>query len=60
MKINNIKLTVVILLMIMIAAISSGLFFISIPEGNGDVFYMLIGILLATLGRAMADLFKKE
>ena len=60
MKINSIKLTVVILLAVMISGIAVGLFYVTIPDGNGEVFYMLIGILAATLGRAVADLFKKE
>ncbi len=60
MRINSIKLSVVILLALMIAGIAVGLFFIQIPEGNGEVFYMLIGVLAATMGRAVADLFKKE
>lgn len=60
MRINSIKLTVVVMLATMITGISVGLFYVQIPEGNSEVFYMLIGILAATLGRAVADLFKKE
>ena len=60
MRINSIKLTVVIMLMVMIAGIMMGLFYIEIPEGNREVAYMLLGIIGTTLVRAIADLFKKE
>jgi len=60
MKINSIKLTVVVMLVLMITGILIGLFFIEIPEGNREVAYMLLGIIGTTLVRAIADLFKKE
>lgn len=60
MKINSMKLTIIIGLLIFLAGTMTGLFFQSIPEGNGDVIYMFVGILLGILSHAISGMFKKE
>ena len=60
MRINSMKLTVVIILAVMISAIIAALFLREIPEGNLEVTYIILGSLLTIFGRAIADLFKKE
>lgn len=59
MRINSMKLTVIILLVVLLAGIISGLFFVEIPEGNREVAYMLLGMFGTTLIYAIGDLFKK-
>ena len=60
MKINSIKFLIIIMLILMMTGILLGLFMVEIPEGNTEVLYMLLGVLAATLGRAVSDMFKKE
>jgi len=48
------------MLILMMTGILLGLFMVEIPEGNTEVLYMLLGVLAATLGRAVSDMFKKE
>ena len=60
MKINSIKFLIIIMLIMMMVGILLGLFTIKIPEGNTEVLYMLLGVLAATLGRAVSDMFKRE
>ena len=60
MKINSMKLMIISMLMCLMAGVIVGLFFISIPEGNSDVAYMLLGILANDLGHAINNMFKKE
>ena len=59
MRINAMKLTVIIILVAVMAGIIAGLFFIEIPEGNREVSYMLLGMLGTALIQAIADLFKR-
>jgi len=59
-KINSIKFLIIIMLILMMTGILLGLFMVEIPEGNTEVLYMLLGVLAATLGRAVSDMFKKE
>lgn len=59
MKINSIKLTVVIILSTMVSAVSFGLFFIEIPEGNRDAAVFVLGSMATVLVTAITDLFKK-
>lgn len=54
------KLTIIISMLIFLAGIMAGLFFKSIPAGNGDVIYMFVGILLGILSTAINNMFKKE
>ena len=54
------KLTIIIGLMMFLAGTMAGLFFRKIPEGNGDVIYMFVGILLGILSHAISGMFKKE
>lgn len=60
MKINSMKLTIIISLLVIFSGIIYGLFFVEIPTNNADVFYLIIGSLLATIGTAILNMFKKE
>lgn len=60
MRINSMKLTIIVSLLIFLAGTMAGLFFRAIPEGNGDVIYMFVGILLGILSHAISGMFKKE
>lgn len=60
MKINTMKLTIIIFLLLMISGIIIGLFFIKIPDGNGEVFYMMAGMLLGIVSTIIVLMFKKE
>lgn len=54
------KLLIIIMLLMMITGIIVGLFFIRIPEGNGEVFYMMAGMLLGIASTIIVLMFKKE
>lgn len=60
MRINSMKLTIILGLLLFLAGTMTGLFFQSIPDGNGDVIYMFVGILLGILSHAISGMFKKE
>ncbi len=60
MKINSMKLVIIMALIIFLAATMTGLFFKSIPTGNGDVLYMFVGLILGILANAISTMFKKE
>ncbi len=59
MRINSMKLTIILILIGFLAGIMAGLFFRTMPDGNEDVIYMFIGILLGILSHAISGLFKK-
>lgn len=59
MKINSIKLTVILILAFMVAGVIAGLFFKEIPIGNRDASLLVLGALVAELGHSITDLFKK-
>lgn len=60
MKINSMKLTIIIGLLLFLGGTMAGLFFRSIPVSNGDVIYMFVGILLGILSHSISGMFKKE
>lgn len=60
MKINSMKLIIIIGLLLFLSGTMAGLFFKPIPVGNGDVIYMFVGILLGILSHAISGMFKKE
>ncbi|MCP4354290.1 MAG: hypothetical protein GY793_01410 [Proteobacteria bacterium] len=60
MKINSMKLTIIIALILFLSATMTGLFFKSIPIGNADVIYMFVGLILGILANAISSMFKKE
>jgi len=60
MKINSMKLTIIMSMLLFLAGTMTGLFFKSIPDGNGDVIYIFVGILLGILSTAITNMFKKE
>ena len=60
MRINTMKLSIIIILLMMISGIIVGLFYVKIPEGNGEVFYMMAGMLLGIVSTIIVLMFKKE
>ena len=60
MKANSMKMSVIVMLILLMAGVLSGLFFIAIPQGNADVLYMLLGMLANDLGHAVGGIYKKE
>ena len=60
MKINTMKLTIIIIMLLFLAGVMAGLFFKAIPDGNADVIYMFVGILLGIVSTAIMNMFKKE
>jgi hypothetical protein len=60
MKINSMKLAIIISMLLFLAGTMTGLFFRAIPDGNGDVIYMFVGILLGILSTAIMNMFRKE
>ena len=60
MKINSMKLAIIIIMLSFLAGTMAGLFFKPIPEGNADVIYMFVGILLGILSSAIMNMFRKE
>lgn len=51
---------VIVLLIGMIAGVILGLFFVAIPHGNGDVMYMLLGMVANDLGHVLNSMFNKR
>ena len=60
MKINSMKMTIIMSMLIFLGGTMTGLFFKSIPDGNGDVIYMFVGILLGIMSTAITNMFKKD
>ena len=60
MKINSMKLTIIMSMLLFLGGTMTGLFFRAIPDGNGDVIYMFVGILLGILSTAIMTMFRKE
>jgi len=60
MRINSMKLTVIIILAVMITGTVVGLFYKEIPEGNREVMFMVLGSLITGFISAIVSLFKKE
>ena len=57
MKINNMRMLAIGMLVGLIGGIFAGLFFISIPAGNGDVMYMALGMIIDNLGHMLSSTF---
>ncbi len=60
MRINSMKLTVIIILAVMITGTVTGLFYKEIPAGNREVMFMVLGSLITGFISAIVSLFKKE
>jgi hypothetical protein len=59
MKINSMKLTIIIMLAFMVSGVVVGLFYKEIPAGNREAALIVLGTLISELGHAIADMFKK-
>lgn len=60
MKINSMRLLVIALLIGLIAGVLLGLFYVAIPAGNGDVMYMLLGMIANDLGHVLNSMFNRR
>lgn len=60
MKINSMKLLVVIMLLFLTIGIVAGLFFVEIPDGNREVAYTLLGAIASILISSINNLFRKS
>lgn len=60
MKINSMKLTIIIILAVMISGTVAGLFYKEIPEGNREVMYMVLGSLITGFISAIVNFSKKD
>ena len=60
MKINSMKMTIIIMLIMFLMGVMFGLFFKPVPEGNVDVIYMFVGMILGMLSSAITTMFRKE
>ena len=59
MKINSMKLLVVILQLALVMGIMAGLFFVEIPQGNREVAYVLLGAISTNLVTSISNLFRR-
>jgi len=59
MRINSMKLSIIVMLAIMVSGILVLLFFQEIPIGNREAALIILGIVAGELGHAITDLFKK-
>jgi len=59
MRINSMKLTIIMILALMVSGILVLLFFREIPVGNREAALIILGIVAGELGHAITDMFKK-
>ncbi len=59
MKINSMKLLIIILEILLMSGVILGLYFIEIPVGNREVSYVILGALVNNLGHSINSMFKK-
>ena len=60
MRINSMKLAMIMILDVMVSGVIAGLFILPIPSGNMDVLYMMAGVLLGIMSTVTILMFKKE
>jgi len=60
MKINSMKLTIIIMQLLMIAGIVVGLFFIEIPTGNREVSFVILGALTVDMVHSINNMMNKK
>ena len=60
MKINSMKLTIIIFQLIIITGILGGLFFIEIPEGNREVAFVILGALTVDMVHSINNMMNKR
>ena len=60
MRINSMKLTIIIFQLIIITGILCGLFFIEIPEGNREVAFVILGALTVDMVHSINNMMNKK
>ena len=60
MKINSMKLTIIIIQLVMIGGIVYGLFFIEIPQGNREVAFVILGALVVDMVHSINNMMSKK
>lgn len=60
MKINSMKLLIIFGFMTTLNGIIIGLFFRAIPDGSGDVFYLVVGSVVTILTVIVNNMFRRE
>ena len=60
MKINSMKLTIIIIQLLMIGGIVGGLFFIEIPTGNREVAFVILGALTVDMVHSISNMMNKR
>ena len=60
MKINSMKLTIILIQLLMIGGIVGGLFFIEIPMGNREVAFVILGALVVDMVHSINNMMNKR
>ena len=60
MKINSMKLIIILLQLMLIGGIVGGLFFIEIPQGNREVAFVILGALTVDTIHSIANMMNKK
>lgn len=60
MKINSMKMIIIILLIVFLSGVMVGLFFKPVPDVNVEVIYMSIGMMFGILATSITTMFRKE
>ena len=60
MKINSMKLTIILIQLLMIGGIVGGLFFIEIPAGNREVAFVILGALVVDMVHSINNMMNKR
>lgn len=60
MKINNIKFTIILLQLLILAGVIACLFMLEIPEGNQEVAYVALGALFNDVAHSINNMFQKK
>lgn len=60
MKINSMKLTIILIQLLMIGGIVGGLFFIEIPMGNREVAFVILGALVVDMVHSINNMMIKR
>ena len=60
MKINSMKMTIIIIQLFIIGGIVGGLFFIEIPSGNREVAFVILGALVVDMVHSVNNMMNKK
>lgn len=60
MKINSMKLTIILIQLLMIGGIVGGLFFVEIPTGNREVSFVILGALTVDMVHSINNMMNKR